>query len=370
MRVVTDAIEAEVWVRIKDHWRGVPKSAPQSSGYFELEEHRSRGDRYSIGLRFRLLDPDKAENSRRECDGKHMNGAGDETGNENGNHDPEDITRAEGTPEQCEGWRVPDFKGKGKEICVSETPSPRTITPQHPTSQHHPSSSSSQTPAVTSTSKEPRGIPAKSLLFGNSLPHPIRDRLPPGFGMALSLLTRWIDPGLEGDVYSDTPHLFGPVLSSFNTVYVGRGAVDLGAQGEELRAHGDEVRGVGVKGGQDVERGEGGDEVMRKMKRLDINHENGNHHNPNTGDGVGLAIQEGGDEEGLAWRRNIGCPDTASGRINWTLKDDGKEKWVWEFGRWYSIDFFNPYIDFGELAVRLPGIRIPVFRYWDGQGLR
>ncbi|KAF3219192.1 hypothetical protein TWF191_007987 [Orbilia oligospora] len=34
------------------------------------------------------------------------------------------------------------------------------------------------------------------------------------------------------------------------------------------------------------------------------------------------------------------------------------------------MDFYNPYLDFNEFALHLPGISIHILQYWDGQPLR
>ncbi|KAK4102377.1 DUF1769-domain-containing protein [Parathielavia hyrcaniae] len=158
------------------------------------------------------------------------------------------------------------------------------------------------------------GVLGTDLQFGNDFDHPIRDRLPPGFGTAMNIVKWWIDPGLEGDPYADTPYLYGPALSSFNAVHVGEGE-------------------------QDADKG-------------------------------GLWLEEGGDEAGMAWREKVGAPGDAKQRMKWALKAGNKEKWTWEYGRTYGVDFFNPYIDFNEFALKLPGFNLPIMKYWDGQGLR
>ncbi|KAI9848767.1 MAG: hypothetical protein M1830_007272, partial [Pleopsidium flavum] len=63
-----------------------------------------------------------------------------------------------------------------------------------------------------------KSISGNALVFGNDFDHPIRDRLPPGFNTALKIVKWAIDPGLDGDVYADRPHLYGPALSSLNVV--------------------------------------------------------------------------------------------------------------------------------------------------------
>ncbi|KAI0107793.1 hypothetical protein GGR51DRAFT_515061 [Nemania sp. FL0031] len=161
---------------------------------------------------------------------------------------------------------------------------------------------------------EAGGISGHDLQFGNDFDHPIRDRLPPGFSYAMNIVKWWIDPGLDGDPYADMPYLYGPGLSSFNCVHVGAGE-------------------------HDAEKG-------------------------------GLHFEEGGDEDGLRDRRAIGAPDGAKERKKWALAKDSKDRWIFEYGRTYCVDFCNPYLDFSEFALRLPGFTLPIMKYWDGQGLR
>jgi hypothetical protein len=158
------------------------------------------------------------------------------------------------------------------------------------------------------------GISGTDLMFGNDFNHPIRDRLPPGFNKALSIVKWWVDPGLDGDAYADKPYLYGPALSSFNCIHVGDGEFD-------------EKKG-------------------------------------------GLWIEEGGDEKGLKCRAELEMPGDSKARMKWALAEENKRKWVYEYERTYSFDFFNAYLDFSNLTLRLPGYHLPIMKYWDGQGLR
>jgi hypothetical protein len=63
-------------------------------------------------------------------------------------------------------------------------------------------------------------ISGDSLVFGNDFDNPIRDRLPPGFNTALRIVKWMIDPGLYGDAYADRPFLYGPALSSLNSLRI------------------------------------------------------------------------------------------------------------------------------------------------------
>jgi hypothetical protein len=263
VHIASDLIEADLNVRVQNY-RGLPRNAPQTSPYFEREPHKYNGDQYSIAFRFRLKSPGAAA------------GEGDE----------KKVVVEEEEADPGQRHEVDDEDGGSQESdeCQSQEDVP--------------------TPGVLAT----------DLQFGNDFDHPIRDRLPPGFGTAMNIVKWWIDPGLEGDSYADTPYLYGPALSSFNVVHVGEGE-------------------------HDAEKG-------------------------------GLWFEEGGDKKGMEWRRRVGVPDEARQRMKWALKGGNKERWMWEYERWYGVDFFNPYIDFNEFALRLPGFNLPIMRYWDGQGLR
>ncbi|UKZ90381.1 uncharacterized protein TrAFT101_005404 [Trichoderma asperellum] len=158
------------------------------------------------------------------------------------------------------------------------------------------------------------GISAADLQFGNDFDRPIRDKLPPGFNTAMNIVKWWIDPGLDGDAYADKPYLYGPTLSSLNVVSIGPGSYD-------------ESRG-------------------------------------------GLWFEEGGDKRGMKLREAKGVPKESKPRMKWALSDSNKKKWLWEYGQTYGIDFFNPYLDFANLALRLPGFQLSVARYLGADALR
>ncbi|CAG8971436.1 hypothetical protein HYALB_00002019 [Hymenoscyphus albidus] len=166
-------------------------------------------------------------------------------------------------------------------------------------------------------------INGNDLVFGNDFDHPIRDRLPPGFGTAFKIVKWVVDPGIDGDVYGDKPYLYGPAGSSVNVLHVG-----------------DKSGGQAAKG------------------------------NSSEAEDVGLVFEEGGVEEGLEVRSEKSVPDTIAARKKFFLNEENRKNWEWEAGRSYGCDFYNPYLDFNEFALRLPGFTLPIMKYWDGQGLR
>ncbi|KAK6441425.1 hypothetical protein LTR95_002351 [Oleoguttula sp. CCFEE 5521] len=173
-------------------------------------------------------------------------------------------------------------------------------------------------------------VNGNDMVFGNDFDHPIRDKLPPGFQQAFNIVKWFIDPGLYGDVYADEPYLYGPMLSSINTLRIG-GKDDRAREAEEEKRANAEVH----------------------------------------------LVEEGAEEgEGEESRHNSKVPATAAARKKHFLTEAHLKDFTFEKGREYACDFFNPYLDFNDFALRLPGyglipgITLPIISYWDGQPLR
>ncbi|KAF2863402.1 DUF1769-domain-containing protein [Piedraia hortae CBS 480.64] len=167
-------------------------------------------------------------------------------------------------------------------------------------------------------------INGNDLVFGNDFDHPIRDKLPPGFQQAFNLVKWFVDPGLYGDVQADEPYLYGPLLSSMNVLSIGPWESE-----------------------QD-------EDSSKEVKNL----------------------EEGSSGSGSAARSKLSLPDTSAARKKHFLVESNLKEFTFEKGRVYHNDFFNPYLDFNEFALKLPkfslvpGITIPIISYWDGQPLR
>lgn len=139
-----------------------------------------------------------------------------------------------------------------------------------------------------------RTLPARSAFWGNEFTHPVRDRLPPGFNTAFNIVKKFIDPGLECDAYVDKPWLLGPSLGCWFAFWVGEKA--------------DEPR-------------------------------------------LGGIVEEGGEGSGLDARRTAGMPKDAKERRRWALDEENRAGFVFEQGREYRTDFFNPYLDFSRACL-------------------
>ncbi|KAI8629757.1 DUF1769-domain-containing protein [Xylariaceae sp. FL1651] len=275
VKISNDLIDAEINVRVQNY-HGLPRNSPTTSPYFSLEPHASNNDQYSLAIRFKPKKPNPIQRNRSK-----------------------DSSSAPGSRASSR---------------ASQTSRGSSLASNAQSTQKDSEASQVSGAACDESLSADNGISGHNLQFGNDFDHPIRDRLPPGFSYAMNIVKWWIDPGLDGDPYADMPYLYGPGLSSFNSVHVGAGEID-----------------------------------------------------PEKG---GLYFEEGGDEAGMEARRAIGAPDSAKERKKWALSEDSKAKWVFEYDKTYCVDFFNPYLDFNDFALRLPGFTLPIMKYWDGQGLR
>jgi len=157
-------------------------------------------------------------------------------------------------------------------------------------------------------------LPSVDTVWGNDFDHPVRDRLPPGFNTAFKIVKEFIDPGLSCDAYADKPWLYGPSLSCWFAFRIG----DKFQEGDDFPA-------------------------------------------PSEDD----PMEDGADGSGAEARRKLGIPDDSEKRRKHFLNSSNREDMVFEKGRVYQADFFNPYIDFGNFALRLPGFSLKVIKYVD-----
>lgn len=144
------------------------------------------------------------------------------------------------------------------------------------------------------------------VVFGNDFDHPIKDKLPPGFNQAFKIATWFIDPGLYGDVYADEPYLYGPMLSSINTFRIGPKDDKAQEKVEEVRAN-------------------------EKV----------------------LVFSEGADGDGEEVREKQSIPKEGPARQKFFLDQNNLKNFTFEKGREYSQDFFNPYLDFNGMVIKI-----------------
>ena len=173
-------------------------------------------------------------------------------------------------------------------------------------------------------------IRGSDLVFGNDFDRPIRDRLPPGFNQAFKIVKWFIDPGLEGDVYADNPYLYGPALSSWNVLRIGDKVIN--SPSSDSKAN----------GGQSW-----------KMPNAESFHE--------------TVIEEGAEGTGEEIREEATIPSDSAGRKKFFLTEAHRDAFTFEAGRLYQADFGNPYLDFNDFSLKLPGFSLNVIKYIDSK---
>lgn len=148
--------------------------------------------------------------------------------------------------------------------------------------------------------------------MGFDFDHPVRDRLPPGFKYAMKIVTTVLDPGIYSDPYSDKPYLYGPALSSFFALKIGERTEDVSVE-DQLT---------------EFEKDEG---VLEEDTSLGSN----------------------------------SIPQKSAKRRKHFLNASNLQGFTFEAGRMYQADFYNPYLDFANFALRIPHFSISIAKYID-----
>lgn len=60
-------------------------------------------------------------------------------------------------------------------------------------------------------------------------------------------------------------------------------------------------------------------------------------------------------------------PLDSAGRKKWFLTKENREQFTFERGRLYQSDFGNPYLDFNDFSLKLPGFSLNVVKYIDAK---
>ncbi|KAI7547214.1 hypothetical protein KC331_g5152 [Hortaea werneckii] len=157
-------------------------------------------------------------------------------------------------------------------------------------------------------------LPSIDTVWGNDFDHPVRDRLPPGFNTAFRIVKEFIDPGLNCDAYADEPWLYGPSLSCWFAFRIG----DQIGSDSDFPAPTEEP-----------------------------------------------AMREGGEGSGLDVRSKLSLPENNEKRRKHFLSASNREAFTFEKDRLYQADFYNPYIDFSNFSLKLPGFSLKVIKYVD-----
>lgn len=132
-------------------------------------------------------------------------------------------------------------------------------------------------------------------------------RLPTGTSIATKF-AKWFDPAIELDLYADKPTAYSPLVVTMNSIDVKKVSDDLPSWPSP-----------------------NGERIQEDAQLLKVTN---------------------GD------RRKLLSTKTERNEIK--ISSDMV----------FSMDFYNPYLDFDKCAIQIPGFEISVLKYWDGQPLR
>ncbi|KAF9903952.1 hypothetical protein EC991_003170 [Linnemannia zychae] len=205
-----------------------------------------------------------------------------------------------------------------------------------------------------------REWPGEQVVFGNQFEKPLR--LPPFSSIALKFI-QFIDPGLKADIYCDRPWAFSPLIATMNTVNVSGWHLDKATQ-KKVEEHGQE---------QDKERLENelppwpspeGEHIVEDTTLL-FQSDNKQH----VEQGEGTAARDVHEKEELTMAPTQPTVLDTSARRSYFAKEANLIKHRYRPDQVYGFDFFNPYLDFANFTLKVPGFSVDITKYWDGQPL-
>ncbi|RUS34273.1 hypothetical protein BC938DRAFT_481495 [Jimgerdemannia flammicorona] len=169
---------------------------------------------------------------------------------------------------------------------------------------------------------------ADDIVFGNEFERKLN--LPPGSSIALRFV-QWFDPGFEADIFSDRPWAYSPLLVTMNALRVDRG---------ELQEH--PIRDTNIVRSREL--------GLPAWPSLD-----------------GERVVESWEPSILSLPQHGVLNDSSERRRHFSVQPN-RQTFEITPEHVYDMDFFNPYLDFNNYALRLPGgFRFRVLDYWDGQ---
>lgn len=217
----------------------------------------------------------------------------------------------------------------------------------------------------TSTSDDAT-INGIDLLWGNDFDSSIKEQLPYGTSVGLKIMKYTIDPSIDGDVYCDKPHLYGSALTSFNRILVRKSTNSQ----EEV-----EWPGIIDKESldEDKDSGTAADPELGKKGVDETFVSGGIDKKPAEIEDNDKEADKEEEPEAKPTERKLAIPEDPSARSRFFLTEDNRKNFNYKRTPkvQYSFDFYTPYLDLGkEFAINLPGFRMNVESYANGQPLR
>ncbi|KAJ3226524.1 hypothetical protein HK099_004700 [Clydaea vesicula] len=221
-------------------------------------------------------------------------------------------------------------------------------------------------------------INGDDIIFG--LDADVPTRMPTGIGVAIKI-AKWLDPAVEADVYSNKPYIYSPLLCAMNS---------LGVFSPDSPEINDTDQQTGKLLVEKVNR-----PLVSVSHHPSVNIGKWSFHSRLVPENVSLLVNDSRfvkpttppSEAATGWfgsgkkkdkdTKKVGEDDKAKVELGSYEK---RKKYFAELKRRtnvtispdhiYCMDFYDAYFDINTISLKLPGVSISAFKYWDGQPLR
>ncbi|KAG0344548.1 hypothetical protein BG004_004363 [Podila humilis] len=189
-------------------------------------------------------------------------------------------------------------------------------------------------------------------------------KLPPFSSIALKFI-QYIDPGLEADIYGDKPWAFSPLIATMNIVNVSMSSFN-----------GSAAASAATESASSTSTSSALEQNSHKCKSDSLPpwpSSEGDHIPEDTSLLFKPTDKQTSDDgkEFSDMAPSVAAPVsmTTSERRSFYSKSDNLKKHEYKPEHVYGFDFFNPYLNFANFTLKVPGFSVDITRYWDGQPL-
>ncbi|KAK3811186.1 MAG: hypothetical protein J3Q66DRAFT_404574 [Benniella sp.] len=211
------------------------------------------------------------------------------------------------------------------------------------------------------------------VIFGNQFERPLK--LPPLSSIALKFV-QFIDPGLQADIYADKPWAFSPLIATMNAVNVSGWHIDKATQ-KKVEEHGEAKDREHLENELPPWPSPEGEHIVEDTSLLF------NEETRKKVEAEEAEAKRAQEQEQLAGEDKQELVETKSGsaltesprnlstaeRRSYFAREMNLRKHRYRPDQVYGFDFFNPYLDFSNFTLKIPGFSVDITKYWDGQPL-
>ncbi|KAF9432129.1 hypothetical protein BGZ76_011231 [Entomortierella beljakovae] len=212
------------------------------------------------------------------------------------------------------------------------------------------------------------------VVFGNQFEKPLR--LPPFSSIALKFI-QFIDPGLKADIYCDRPWAFSPLIATMNTVNVSGWHIDEATQAKADQS-GETERLENLESELPPWPSPDGEHIIEDTSLLFKGDSNFVSDKKKKKAAAATTQQNDQDDSTSQQEEEVVVADTKNEatknlsvgeRRSFFSKEANLSKHRYRPDQVYGFDFFNPFLNFANFTLKVPGFSVDITRYWDGQPL-